>query len=193
VTWLTTGPTFGLALVEADCSGPHRVALVALTSQFYGMVCQGWSAVTTTLSRPTDPSAVPSNAFFSIPSWLPLPHQGYTGTAAAAPAGSVAEQVYTLWLYTDQTYAAGRYMGQVYEAASAAPITVAGLAGWVTTDVSDGSYTTVTVPLAGGQTFFFSGTGSPAHIQQLAAIVLTHVDTLLPNVGIPPARSGIGC
>jgi hypothetical protein len=84
-------------------------------------------------------------------------------------------------------------VGQVYEAASAAPITVAGLAGWVTTDGSYGSYTTVTVPLAGGQAFFFSGTGSPAHIEQLAAIALAHADILLPNVGTPPARPGIAC
>lgn len=191
VTWLTTSPTFGLALVEAHCDGGARsVALVSLTSRLNGLACKQWSAAATIDNRPSDAAPLPPDAAGSIPAWLPLPRQSYIGQQAVAPDGSVAEQVYMDWLYADQTYAAARYVGKAYQPQNARSITLDGHAGWVTTD---SAYTTVTVPLPGGQVFFFDGTVDTATVEPLAQTTLAHLDDLLPRVGTPSPDPSFSC
>jgi hypothetical protein len=197
VTWLAAGPTFGLALVEAHCgAGTHNVALISLTVETIGGVsCHRWSADANITARPKagtpEPTVTPdaSGARNGIPGWLPLPARPYISQSRSP--GPLAPSTFQDWLYSDATYATGRLLGVVYLPADAAHITIGGRAGLET---AQGAYTIVTVPLEGGQTFFFAGTAPAAQIEALAATVLAHLETLLPDpapAATPPA--GISC
>jgi len=118
-----------------------------------------------------------------IPQWLPiLPRQDYISQSMGGEAWVID------WLYANGTYAAGRYVGQAYEPQSATSLTVMGHAAWISTE---GAYTTITVPLPGNQTFFFSGTTSLQNVRQLAEAALGHLDELLP-IGTT-STSGFSC
>jgi anti-sigma factor RsiW len=176
VTWVATSPAFGVALIEANCGqGTHQVALFALSATVNGVACHTWQAVADLIARPpagTQTTEPPSSQPGGIPLWLPiLPRQGYISQSMVG-GPSVID-----WLYADQTYDTGRFVGQAYEPQSATPLTVMGYAAWIS---MEGGYTTITVPLPNNQTFFFSGTAGSGSIRQLAEATLTHIDELLP-------------
>ena len=72
----------------------------------------------------------------------------------------------------------GRYAGSATRPDGAETVSIGGRTGW---QVNDHDITTVTVPLADGWTFFFSGTADAATMQHLASASLSHLDTLLPK------------
>lgn len=180
ITWITTSPAFGLALIEANCGhGMHQVALFYLSTSDNGVACHTWQALASLIARPlagaqtTEP---PPGQPDGIPLWLPiLPRQGYISQSLIG--GHSGEPSVIDWLYANQTYAAGRYVGQAYEPQSATPLTVMGHAAWISVE---GGYTTITVQLPNNQTFFFSGTAGFQGIRQLVEATLTHIDELLP-------------
>jgi hypothetical protein len=79
-------------------------------------------------------------------------------------------------------------VGQAYEPQSATSLTVMGHAAWIS---MEGAYTTITVPLPGNQTFFFSGTTGPGGVRQLAEAAIIHLDQLLPIE--TTSTSGFSC
>jgi hypothetical protein len=72
----------------------------------------------------------------------------------------------------------GRYAGSVTRPDGAETVSVGGRTGW---QVTDHNITTVTISLADGWTFFFSGTADATTMQRLASASLSHLDSLLPK------------
>lgn len=83
-----------------------------------------------------------------------------------------------LFLLTSSTriFVTGRYADSATRPDGAETVSIGGRSGW---QVTDHDITTVTVSLADGWTFFFSGTADAATMQRLASASLSHLDTLL--------------
>jgi hypothetical protein len=87
------------------------------------------------------------------------------------------------WLSSSHVYIAGRFEGEATRPdAESTPVSIGGVDGWQT---EAHGMVSVVLPLSSGQTMFFAGADTPAHIQSLAANVLAHLDSALPPEPIP--------
>ncbi|HKT40643.1 MAG TPA: hypothetical protein VJR48_19900 [Ktedonobacterales bacterium] len=182
LTWLVTGPTYGVVLARATCSQDggdvhEGIAIVPLAlDKSVQPSCPAWDVEGGLFGArlPADAKLGP-NAY-QIPSWLPLPRDTYE------PEQMGGEDVMPSALFvlesSTRLFVTGRYAGSATRPDGAETVSVAGRAGW---QVTDHDIVTVTVPLADGWTFFFSGTADATTMQQLASASLSHLDTLLPK------------
>lgn len=182
LTWLVAGPMYGVALARATCA------------QDGGDVHEGFAILPLTLDKSVQPgcpawevdgglfgSRLPADAklgpnAYQIPSWLPLPRGAYEpeqlGDGEIVPSALLALDS------SARLFITGRFAGSATRPDGAETVSIGGRTGW---QVTDHDMTTVTVPLADGWTFFFSGTADVATMRNLASASLSHLDTLLPK------------
>jgi hypothetical protein len=187
-TWLAAGPDFGVAWVVADC-GADRADPRPVQSLFLirrdrqdGPTCDHWTGDNAGFSVKPPAGPVPDAVRARMPAWLPLPPDAYLElptTTDVPPRSSVHS-----WLSATHAFLAGRFEGLATRpAAGATTVSVAGNTGWL---VQDGGMASVVVPLATGETYFFSGTAAPDQLLPLAAQTLAHLEEALP---LPPLRA----
>ena len=117
-----------------------------------------------------------------IPSWLPLPTDAYLESGLFGPLHAFT---FATWQSNTRLFIAGRFEGSATRPAGTETVSIGGHTGWQATDHD---IVTVTLPLADGWTFFFSGTADSATMRHLASASLDHLDTLLPKpLPTPPS------
>jgi hypothetical protein len=186
LTWLVTGPAYGVALARARCSRNgdgvrEDIALLPLALDMRIQPrCPAWDIESSVITSLPDAQTILDGVAFQIPSWLPLPQDTY----AREPMGSGDIMPSSLLLLTSTTriFVTGRYAGSATRPHDAERVGVAGRSGWQTRDID---IVTETVPLADGWTFFFAGTADAATMQRLASAALPHLETLLPIQSSP--------
>ena len=181
LTWLVAGPTYGVVLAHAMCmrDGSNTLEHIALLPLALDKTvqpnCPAWvldSGIFET-RLPTGAKLGP-NAY-QIPSWLPLPADSYEPEPLGG--GVVPSALFVLQSST-RLFITGRFEGRATRPDGAETVSIGGRTGW---QVSDHDIVTVTVSLADGWTFFFSGTADAATMQRLTSASLGHLDTLLPK------------
>jgi hypothetical protein len=180
--WLTAGPTYGVVLLLADCSNQpddtrQGIAILPIALDHAGHpTCSAWvlgNGGLITRQLPADANL--GDMAYVIPSWLPLPRDTYDPEQVGG--GMVPSALFSLESST-RLFITGRYAGSVTRPDGAETVSVGGRTGW---QVTDHNITTVTISLADGWTFFFSGTADATTMQRLASASLSHLDSLLPK------------
>lgn len=189
-TWVVTGPTYGLAVLVADCqTDPHdtRQGLAFLT---LGVDtpdqprCPHWQLIGPTLVDLRPPPDPPTDVLAQVPAWLPLPPDHYlTDPLGGGQSPPAAGQ---MWLSATREFVAGRFRAVALRPPNARALTTSEPAGWL--DEEHG-LASVVLPQPGGWTFFFAGTAAPGQVEDLARRTLPHVDELLPWPQPRPADS----
>ena len=181
-TWLVAGPTFGIVLARADCPNDPTGASVSFAllplalDKSVQPRCPAWEIEGGSVGPLPPAGANMGQMAFQIPSWLPLPKDNYLPQPMGA--SDIVPSSLLLLESSTRLFVTGRYAGSATRPAGAETVSVAARSGWRT---RESGMVTVTVPLAGGGTFFFSGTADATTIQNLASAALPHLDTLLPQ------------
>jgi hypothetical protein len=181
LTWLVGGPTYGAVLARATCAqdggdAHEGIALLPLAlDKSVQPSCPAWDIEGGLFGAqlPTDAKLGP-NAY-QIPSWLPLPRDTYEPEQMG---GEIVSSALFVLESSTRLFITGRFAGSATRPDGVETVSVGGRAGW---QVSDHDIVTVTVPLADGWTFFFSGTADAATMRHLTSASLAHLDTLLPK------------
>ncbi|HEX6543768.1 MAG TPA: hypothetical protein VF040_18580 [Ktedonobacterales bacterium] len=190
-TWLVAGPTYGVVLLRADCSNQPQdtrqgIAILPIArDKDAPPKCSAWvlgNGGIVTRQLPADAKLSPMA--YQIPSWLPLPNGTYQPETLGG--GIVPSALFSLESST-RLFITGRFAGSATQPAGVETVNVGGRSGW---QVSDQGIVTVTLPLADGWTFYFSGTADAATMRSLASASLSHLDTLLPR---PPSLQAPAC
>ena len=181
-TWLVAGPTFGIVLARANCPNDPTGASVSFAllplalDKSVQPRCPAWEIEGGSVGPLPPAGANMGQMAFQIPSWLPLPKDNYLPQPMGA--SDIVPSSLLLLESSTRLFVTGRYAGSATRPAGAETVSVAARSGWRT---RESGMVTVTVPLAGGGTFFFSGTADATTIQNLASAALPHLDTLLPQ------------
>lgn len=185
--WLVAGPTYGVVLLRADCSNDPvdpRTGIAILPLSLLKDThpeCLAWMLAGGEVTSQFAPGTLAAPMVYEIPSWLPLPPDTYE--SQMLPSGLVPAALFMLESST-RLFITGRFEGKATRPDGAETVTMGGRSGW---QVADHDIVTVTVPLADGWTFYFSGTADGATIQRLVSASLDHLDTLLPKPLPTPA------
>jgi hypothetical protein len=179
-TWVVTGPTYGMAILLADChTDPHdtRQALAFLqvgVDTPYQPRCPHWQLEGGSLVTLRPPPNPPEAGLAQVPSWLPLPPDNYlTDPLGGGPYPPSAVQV---WESATQEFVTGRFQGLALRPPDAQPLTTES-PGWLT---KEHGLVSVVLPQPDGWTFYFAGTASPQQVEDLARRTVAHADDLLP-------------
>ncbi len=181
LTWLVAGPTYGVVLARATCAQDgadvrEGIAILPLAlDKRIQPSCPAWDIEDGLIGArlPADAKLGP-NAY-QIPSWLPLPSGAYEPEQMG---GEIMPSALLSLDSSTRVFITGRYAGSATRPDGAETVSIGGRSGW---QVTDHDIVTVTVPLADGWTFFFSGTADAATMQHLASASLSHLETLLPK------------
>lgn len=181
LTWLVAGPTYGVVLARATCAqdggdAHEGIALLPLAlDKSVQPGCPAWDIEGGLFGGRLPAGAKLGPNAYQIPSWLPLPRDTYE------PEQMSGEIVPSALLSLDSStrlFITGRFEGSATRPNGAETVSVGGRTGW---QVTDHDIVTLTIPLADGWTFFFSGTADAATMQRLASASLSHPDALLPK------------
>jgi hypothetical protein len=181
LTWLVAGPTYGVVLARATCSQDsddihESIDLLPIVlDKRVSSGCPAWGTGGGLVGAQLPADGSIGSMAYQIPSWLPLPRDAYVPEQTGSEIVPAA-----LFLLTSSTriFVTGRYASSATRPNGAETVSIGGRTGW---QVTDHDIATVTVPLADGWTFFFSGTADGATIRNLASASLDHLDTLLPQ------------
>jgi hypothetical protein len=180
-TWLVAGPTYGVALARGNCSNDsqdQRTGIAILPIALDKSVqphCPAWVLESSSFGPLPNADANLGQMAYNIPQWLPLPRDMYV--PGQIGGGVVPSALFSLES-SSRLFISGRFAGSATRPAGAEAVSVGGRSGW---QVRDHDIVSVTVPLADGWTFFFSGTADALTMRQLASASLAHLDTLLPK------------
>lgn len=181
LTWLVAGPTYGVVLAHATCSqdgGDTHVGIAIMPLALDKRVqpsCPAWDIEGGLFGERLPAGAKLGPNAYQIPSWLPLPQDSYEPEPMS---GDIMPSSLLLLESNRRIFVTGRYAGSATRPTVAETVSIGGRSGW---QVTDHDVVTVTVPLADGWTFFFSGTTDGATMRNLASASLGHLDTLLPK------------
>jgi hypothetical protein len=189
-TWLVNGPTYGVVWVDADCTNdPQNPGMASLLAEVHVDAvdypgCRQWASQGGALWARRHP--FPAKDGWPVPTWLPLPSDAYSQLAIGS--GQHPFSSGSGWESATRMYFAERYEGVAARPASATDLQLASHRGW---QVVQHGIATDVFSLPDGWTFFFSGTDSPAAIDQDAIVTLAHLDSFLAKPldaqGTPPA------
>jgi len=181
IIWVAAGPTYGVVLVLGDCANDpvdtrQGIAILPLAlDKAVQPSCPAWVLDSGIVETRLPADANLGQMAYVIPAWLPLPADTYDPEPLGG--GVVPSALFSLES-SSRLFITGRFEGSVTRPDGAETVSVGGRSGWLATDHD---ITTVTLPLADGWTFYFSGTADAATMRNLASASLPHLDTLLPK------------
>ncbi len=187
LTWLVAGPTYGVVLARATCTqdggNVHEgIALLPLAlDKSVQTGCPAWDIEGGLFGARLPADANLGQMAYQIPSWLPLPTDTYEPEQMG---GGIMPSALLSLDSSTRLFITGRFEGDATRPDGAETVSIGGRTGWQATDHG---IVTVTVPLADGWTFYFSGTADAATMRSLASASLSHLDTLLPKPLSTPA------
>lgn len=191
ITWLASGPNFGVVWVVADCRNnaadtrPVQSLFLAHRVIQQGSTSDQWLSGDVGFTQKPPAGPIPAEVQAQTPPWLSLPPDAYLQTPTVTNTQPLATIL--SWTSATNVFITGRFEGSATPPSTgASTISVTGHAGWL---VEDQGMASVVVPLASGQTFFFSGTTTGREVQLLATEMLSHLEYVLPLNPSPPGST----
>jgi hypothetical protein len=178
-TWLASGPTFGFVIVQLDPANQYEDVVTLIMNPAKA----AWQPeLETSISAPCAQGTAMTGTYAFL-----------GATCGIGVEGSTAAPVNTVYYWSTPTPAGDQFFGLRIAAAAQRPatgansVTLAGGPGWWT---APGSYTSVVLPLAQGQTLVFAGTAGTAQVLRLAAQIAANLDATMPlRTQMPPISS----
>jgi hypothetical protein len=182
-TWLTTGPAFGMAVVQLDSAGTYfNLVTVEVDPPTHAWMGSGASLLP---SSDCGGSATATDGPLTFPAKVCQAGTGGKYSTASRPA----RFAYTWWAAGTSVFILYRWNPiDLRPTADATTVTIGGHPGWLTTHQA---YTSVVLRTKSDETILFAGTAAPAVMQKLTAEALPDLDNLVPLLSGPPTPPGL--